>query len=196
MGQRVPRGLSKTDCARLVSKRGNSHVYHYHQALCLKQRETTLPRALYRHSPGQDFSAQIRLVELNEFDCLQGEKTQNQTPPPQKALSSTHSTMPQLSMLKRELPPSEIVHRLLHAPGRVKENRTERCFAKVLHTGYLQYTVHMRAKIQQGGSQTAASPVYAINAYLTTTNAWILCNESKTAHICGREDSLGRLIQL
>lgn len=104
--------------------------------------------------------------------------------------------MPQLPMLKRELPPSEILHRLLHAPSRVKESRTERCFAEVLHTGYLQYTAQLRAKIQHGRCQTAASPLYAINTYLTTTNAWILCNESKTARICDREDSLHRLIQL
>lgn len=166
----------------------DSHIYHDHQALCGKQQETTLLRALYRHSPGQDFSTQIRLVELNEFDCLQGEKKNTkQTPHPQKALSNTHSTMPQL---KRELPPAEILHRLLHAPGRGKENGTERCFAEVLHTGYLQYKAHLRAKIQQGRSHTAAPPLCAINTYPMTTNAWILRNETKAASVCGREDSL------
>lgn len=188
----------------LVSRKGNSQVHHYLSSGTpgCKQRGTTLPRALHRHSPSQDFSAQVGLVEPNEFDHLlcmySGWKKikTKQTPHPRQALSRIHSTMPQLPMLKRELPPSEILHRLLHAPGRVRENGTERCSTEVLHIGYLQYMAHLRAKIQQGRSQTAALPLYAIDTYLMTTNAWILCNESKTTCICGREDSLSRLIQL
>lgn len=176
-------------------KRKQPHIPLSSGTLCRKQQETTLPRALYR--PGQDSSAQNRLVELHEFDYLQGEKTSNKTDSPspegtqqytQHYATATHA--------KERASSSVIFHHLLQAPGRVTEKGTERCFAEVLHTGYLQYTVHLRAKIQQGRSQTVASPLYAINTYLMTTNAWILCNESKTARICGREDSLSHLIQL
>lgn len=96
----------------------------------------------------------------------------------------------------KELSPSEILHCLLHAPGRVKENKTERHSTDVLHVGCLQYMPHLRAEIQQGRSRTVTLLLCATNTYLMTTNAWILHSESKTAHICAREDSLNCLIQL
>lgn len=70
------------------------------------------------------------------------------------------------------------------------ENRTERCSTEVLCTGYLQQMAHLRAKTKQGRSQPAASPHYAINTRLVTTNACILCNESKTAFVVGKIPSV------
>lgn len=38
--------------------------------------------------------------------------------------------------------------------------------------------------------KTAASLRYAIDTHLVTTNAWILCNETKTAFVVGKIPSV------
>lgn len=104
VGQRVPRGLSKPDFARLVSRRGNSHIYHYHQALSVVSSKKLLYLELYI---GLAKISQPRLgwwswMSLTIFRVKKHQT--KQTRPPQKAFSSKHSIKPQLPMLKRELP--------------------------------------------------------------------------------------------
>ena len=137
----------------MVSRRGNSHTPHCHQALSVVSSQRPLYLELCIDIAPAKASQPIlgwwNWRSLTVFRVKDKPQPQNKTPPPQKALSSTHSTTPQLPMPERALPPSEILRRLLHIPVESRREGQKGAF----QVSFIQASFNIRCTWEQRSSK-------------------------------------------